>query len=168
MNWNQYFFDMIEVVRSKSKDKSTKVGAIIVSPDNSIVSTGFNGFPRGVIDDESKAIPYGRPHHYKTVDVEKRYERPDKYLWTEHAERNAIYAAAKRGVSLDGCKIYVDWYPCSDCCRGIIQVGIKQIIIDARNYEEKEKYWNERWKDQMEVTKRMCYESRVEIYKWEG
>jgi dCMP deaminase len=161
---------MIEVVRSKSKDKSTKVGAIIVAPDNSIVSTGFNGFPRGVWENEADINPYGPPHLKKSVvkEIEKRFERPDKYLWTEHAERNAIYAAAKRGIPLEGCRIYVDWYPCADCCRGIIQVGIKEIIIDARDYEEKEKYWIERWKDHMEVSIKMCKESGVMVTKWRG
>jgi dCMP deaminase len=165
MNWNEYFFNMIEVVRSKSKDKNTKVGAIIVTPDNSIVSTGFNGFPRGVKDEH---IHIGRPYKKQchNEEIDKRYSRPDKYLWTEHAERNAIYAAAKRGIPLEGCKIYINWYPCADCCRGIIQCGIRTIVIDGRDYEEKEEYWNKRWKDQMDVSKKMCDESGVHIEIW--
>ena len=76
MNWDQYFFDIVNVVKEKSKDRSTKVGAIIVGPDQGVRSTGFNGFPRGVNDN-----------------VDARHERPAKYLYTEHAERNAIYNA---------------------------------------------------------------------------
>ena len=103
-SWDNYFFELLEVVRNKSKDRSTKVGAIIVGPDNEIRSTGFNGFPRKINDD-----------------IDERHERPDKYLWTEHAERNAIYNAVRMGVPLKGCTLYVYGFPCSDCARVIIQ-----------------------------------------------
>ena len=83
-SWDDFFFDMCQVVSAKSKDPSTKVGAVIVNSGNSIISTGFNGFPIG-IDDH----------------VESRYERPEKYLWTCHAEENAIAFAARNGALVE-------------------------------------------------------------------
>lgn len=149
MNWSLYFIKMLDVVKLKSKDTSTQVAAIIVGPNKEIRSTGFNGFPRGVVD----AI---------TV-VPERYERPAKYSWTEHAERNAIANAARIGISTDGCTIYQGWIPCQDCCRMIIQAGIKRIVIDGRTFDETNKYWNERWKDSMDVSKQMIREACIEL-----
>lgn len=94
-----------------SKDRSTRVGCVIVGPDNEIRSTGYNGFPRGV-DDE----------------LDERHARPLKYKWTEHAERNAIYNAARVGMPLNGCRMYVPWFPCMDCARAIVQSGIVHLI----------------------------------------
>ena len=177
MNWDDYFFSIIAVVREKSKDNSTKVGAVIANKDNVIVSTGFNGFPRGVYDKDSdvrkvllkERVPFNaitKEHFDKTI--VKRCSRPLKYLFTEHAERNAIYAAAKHGISLENCKIYVDWFPCADCCRAIIQSGINEIIIDYRDSETKERLWNERWKESINATKQMCEEAEILIRRWTG
>lgn len=94
-----------------SKDRSRKVGCVIVDADKQVRAWGYNGFPRD-IDDED----------------EGRHERPAKYLWTEHAERNAIYSAARLGVSLKGCRMYIPWFPCMDCARAIVQVGITELI----------------------------------------
>lgn len=94
-----------------SKDRSTQVGCVIVGPDNEIRTTGYNGFPRGV-DDE----------------LDERHARPLKYKWTEHAERNAIYNAARVGIPLNGCRMYVPWFPCMDCARAIVQSGIVHLI----------------------------------------
>jgi len=119
MNWDQYFMEMAELTARKSKDRSTKVGCVIVGEDDEVRSTGFNGFPRGVNDD-----------------VEERHERPAKYKWTEHAERNAIYNAAKVGTPLKGCRIYVTLMSCSDCARAIIQAGIVEVIYSKENTEK--------------------------------
>src|SRR5947207_3440310 len=94
-----------------SKDRSRRVGAVVVGPANEVRALGYNGFPRG-IDDDSPG----------------RHERPEKYLWVEHAERNAIYNAARIGVSLSGCKMYLPWFPCMDCARAIVQSGISALI----------------------------------------
>jgi dCMP deaminase len=114
MNWDEYFLAIAELVSFRSKDRSTKVGAVIVGPDNEIRSTGYNSFVRGIHDN-----------------VEERHQRPEKYEWTEHAERNAIYNAARHGAALKGCRIYINWggYPCADCTRGIIQAGIVEIVM---------------------------------------
>ena len=113
-SWDRYFIKMAQLVASKSKDPSTKCGAVIVGEDNEVLSTGFNGFPRGV--DES---------------IESRWNiRPDKYEWVEHGERNAIYNAARAGISCRGARMYLNYRPecCSDCTRGIIQAGITTVI----------------------------------------
>ncbi len=112
-DWNNYFIRIAMEVASKSKDRSTKVGAVIVGPDHEIRSTGFNGFPRGIDDDDND-----------------RHTRPAKYAWTEHAERNAIYNAARCGVSTNGCIMYLNWEPapCSECSRAIIQAGITTVV----------------------------------------
>lgn len=112
MDWDEYFMNMSYLAASRSKDPSTKVGAVIVGPDKHIRGSGYNGIPVG--------IEY----------TPSMFERPIKYFWFEHAERNAIYAAAKRGQALEGCTLYTGFIPCVDCARGIIQSGIVEIVIN--------------------------------------
>lgn len=111
MNWDQYFMDIAKAVSARSKDRSTKVGCVIVGPDKGIRSTGYNSFPRGINDN-----------------IEGRHQRPEKYAWTEHAERNAIYAAARTGTPTEGCTAYLPWFPCMDCARALVQAGIKEVV----------------------------------------
>jgi dCMP deaminase len=103
-------FLLAKQVGTKSVDRSRKVGVVIANRNREVVAVGFNAFPRG------------------TRDVEARHVRPAKYLWTEHAERNAIYDAARRGVGLDGCTMYLPWFPCMDCARAIVQSGIERLV----------------------------------------
>ncbi len=110
-DWDTYFMNIARSVSLRSKDRSTKVGCVLVGPENNIRSTGYNGFPRGINDD-----------------AEERHQRPEKYFWTEHAERNAIYAAARSGTSTNGCRIYIPWYPCIDCARALVQAGIVEVV----------------------------------------
>jgi dCMP deaminase len=109
--WDNRWMALAKEISGWSKDRSRRVGCVVVGPNNEIRSTGFNGFPRGVDDD-----------------VESRHERPSKYRWTEHAERNAIYNAARVGIPLDGCRMYLPWFPCMDCARAVIQSGITELI----------------------------------------
>lgn len=78
MNWKEYFRNIAHQIKLKSKDEKTQIGAVIVGIDNEIVSTGYNSYPRGINDS-----------------IAERQERPEKYYWFEHAERNAIYNANK-------------------------------------------------------------------------
>ena len=110
--WDQYFEQMTRLVASKSKDRGTRFGAVIVGSGMSIISTGYNGFPRGINDDK-----------------DERHERPAKYQYTEHAERNAIYNAAREGIRTNGATMYVNGRPCADCARAIIQAGIVELVI---------------------------------------
>lgn len=112
-SWSEYYFNIAHAVKLKSKDQHTKIGAVIVGPDGEIVSTGYNSLPRGIND----FIP-------------ERYERPEKYNWMEHAERNAIYNAARIGVSTKGCEMYMTCgMSCIDCARAIVQAGISKIHL---------------------------------------
>ena len=88
-NWDERFLRLALHISEWSKDPTTRVGCVIVGPSNEVRSIGFNGFPRGVNDDDPS-----------------RYDRPAKYMWTEHAERNAIYNAARIGVALENCRMY--------------------------------------------------------------
>jgi dCMP deaminase len=146
MNWDEYFFKLIDMIKQKSKDTSTKVGCIIVGNRNEIISTGFNGLPMGVCE---------------SID---RCERPKKYLYTEHSERNAIYLAANRGVSLSGTTIYVSAFPCADCMRAIMQSGIKTIVIEDKNFSfDENSEFNTRWKDSFIAAREMMNESNIEL-----
>ena len=116
-SWDKYFLNLAKYVSTKSKDNSTKCGAIIVGEDHEILSTGYNGFCRNIDDN-----------------VESRYKRPEKYYWFEHAERNAIYNAARIGVSIKGAHIYVTGPPCHDCGRAIIQSGIISLVYPFEDY----------------------------------
>lgn len=140
VSWSERYLDVADLVGSWSKDPSTKVGCVIVGDAGQILAQGYNGFPRGVYDDESK--------------VPDRYQRPDKYLWTEHAERNAIYNAARSGTPLVGAHLYVPYYPCADCARGIIQSGIKTVTVGRHALDL-------RWTDSLDVARIMFQEAGI-------
>ena len=123
MNWDELFIMQAAVFAQKSKDPSTKVGCVIVGDDNAVLSMGFNGFPRGINEHDKN-----------------RWKRPEKYNWVEHAERNAIYNAARHGINLKGSRLYLNWDPkgiCSDCARALIQVGIKEVIGPDKSFTGK-------------------------------
>jgi dCMP deaminase len=127
MRWVQYFRELAHTVKRKSKDNNTQIGAVIVGKDKEIVSTGYNSFPRG-IDDKK----------------DERQERPEKYYWFEHAERNAIYNAARIGVSTKGTTMYLSCgVPCSDCARGIINSGIIRIFCERGGSASNSAKWDE-------------------------
>jgi dCMP deaminase len=111
--WDDYFLRICKAASRLSKDESTKLGAVIVGPDKEIRSTGYNSFPRGIDDDWPP-----------------RQRRPEKYFFFEHAERNAIYNAARVGVPLKGSILYCKWPPCAECARACIQVGIIEIVYE--------------------------------------
>ena len=143
MEWDDYFLNIAENVKLKSKDKRTQIGAVIVGKGNEIVSTGYNSFPRNINDS-----------------IEERQVRPEKYYWFEHAERNAIYNAARIGVSLLNITMYLTCgIPCSDCGRGIISSGIKKIYCKTEDTTRNRKHWDEHAKR----SQQMFEESGVEV-----
>lgn len=129
LKWHKRYMKQAKDVATWSKGRRTKVGAIIVDTNKTPRNNGYNGFPRKV--DES---------------IISRHEKPAKYLYTEHAERNAIYQCAKNGIATDGCTMYVTLHPCSGCARGIIQSGIVRVVIPKLKKgslpKEVEDYWN--------------------------
>lgn len=146
------FIDLCNTVAFWSRDKSTKVGAVVVGPDREVRTLGYNGFPRGINDN-----------------VDERYERPLKYSFTCHAEENSITNAARVGIPLKGCAMYLQWFPCSTCSRMIIQAGISRIVVKKTDFEElKENLDPNRinWGKDFEISKTMLDESGIEIINY--
>lgn len=121
-SWDNRFISLCEFVAEWSEERGRKVGAVIVGQKNTILSIGYNGLPRGV-----SAIPDNR--HSR--------ENDEKYFWFEHAERNAIYNAARTGTSLENSRIYSSLFPCADCARAIVQSGIAELITRRPPVSEK-------------------------------
>lgn len=109
--WDHKWMELLYHIAVWSKDPNTKVASVIIGSRQEVLAIGYNGFPRGIDDNHPE-----------------KYERPLKYTWTEHAERNAIYNAAARGISLEGSTMYITQFPCADCARGIIQSGISKLV----------------------------------------
>lgn len=122
INWDEYFMGVAILASQRSKDPSTQVGACIVNDDNKIMSVGYNGFPRGISDDD---FPWER-----SGDKESN----TKYPYVCHAELNAILNAG--GNSLKDCRIYVALFPCNECAKAIIQSGIKEVIYISDKYKD--------------------------------
>ena len=101
----------------RSKDPNTQVGACIVSKDNIIISTGYNGMPKGCSDDE---FPWDRPGE------------ETKYPYVVHAELNAILNA--NGRDLRGSRLYVALFPCNECAKAIVQSGIREVLYLSDKY----------------------------------
>ena len=121
LSWDEYFMGIALLSSMRSKDPSTQVGACIVDGDKKVVSIGYNGMPRGVDDD---SIPWG---HGEGLD--------SKYLYVCHAEFNAILNT-RDGSALNGCRIYVTLFPCNECAKAIVQVGIKEVIFASDKYHD--------------------------------
>ncbi len=143
MNWIEYFLGIAEQVKLKSKDESTQVGAVIVGKGREILSTGYNSFPRGLDDN-----------------LPERQERPIKYFYIEHAERNAIYNAARVGIPLEGSTIYLSsGLPCADCGRAIINSGIKTVYC-KKECTTKNK---QKWAESQDIAYKMLLECGVKV-----
>ncbi len=138
--WDLRFIGLAQHISTWSKDPSTKVGCVVVGEDREIRSTGFNGFPRGINDDE-----------------ERLTDREKKYPLICHAEENAIMHAARIGVSLKDSTAYVTWPPCSRCARSLIQAGIREIV-----YPETGKI-PERWIEDFTISDSMLNEAGVAV-----
>jgi dCMP deaminase len=149
-DWDQYFMTMAYLVSMKSKDPSTRVGAVIVGPNHEIISTGYNGLPRGVAD-----------RNYRYAD------REYKLLAVNHAEENAILHCALNGVSARGCILYTPWLPCSRCTKAVIQSGIGEVIYDL-NFPGNHEDQAGDWKKSMEISREMFNETGVVVRGFAG
>lgn len=138
LKWHLRFLVQCLVLATWSKDRSTKVGALVVDDRRRILATGYNGFPTGVNDNP-----------------DYRHERPIKYKFTEHAERNCIYAAANHGVALDRCTMYCLRPTCSDCARAVIQAGLKRVVY----FDDPIKGWDE----DSQVTEKLFLEAWTDV-----
>ena len=140
--WNIRFSELAKHVADWSKDTSTKVGAIIVNPEEkNPISMGFNGFPARVNDS-----------------ILERNERPLKYFYTQHAEINAISNAAKNGGKTMGCEMYVNFFPCSSCAGAIVNAGISRLFCD-----KKPDYDNEKWGESWKISKTIFDEANIAV-----
>ncbi len=146
--WHYRFMELAFLISTWSKDTSTKTGAVVVGPDREIRATGYNGLVRGVEDD-----------------IPERLERPTKYDFFEHAERNAIYNACLTGTSLKGCTLYATHSPCTDCARAIIQAGIKTVVTNKIIIDENTP--KNTWRDKLIFAAQMFKEAGIEYIELE-
>lgn len=139
--WDARFIALCDHIAGWSKEEGKRVGSVIVGPWDEIRSTGFNGFPRGVEDGDIT-----------------RHDRESgsKYIWSSHAERNAIFNAARVGIPLFGCKIYSNYFPCVECAKAIIQSGLSAVISRPPDLTDS------RWADEFKISTILFYEAGIE------
>lgn len=122
-----------------SPDPSTQLGALIVDPLGEVIGIGCNTFPRGV---------------QKTAE---RLERPLKYNYIEHAERNAIFSALRNGSNTVGATMICPYIICHDCARAVIQSGITTLVGHSKANG------NARWTDSINIGLIMLEEAGVAV-----
>lgn len=144
LTWDEYFMGLATLSAMRSKDPSTQVGACIVDGDNKIVSVGYNGMPRGVQDDD---VPWGHGAGLQS-----------KYLYVCHAEFNAILNT-RNGSALNGCRVYVTLFPCNECAKAMVQVGIKEVIYKEDFHNEDVIY---------QASRKILELSGVKVRRYEG
>ena len=121
LSWDEYFMGIALLTAMRSKDPNSQVGACIVSPENKILSLGYNGMPMGCSDDEMPWEREGEPLH-------------TKYMYVCHAELNAILNSAHN--NLKGARVYVTLFPCNECAKAIIQSGVKEVYYLSDKYAD--------------------------------
>lgn len=145
-SWDEIHFTSAILWAQRSRDPSSQVGCAIVSQDNVPLSYGYNGPVRDVefTDDELTNM-----------------DRDLKLMYFEHGERNAIYNAQRTGADLKGAKLYIIGTPCCDCCRAIIQSGIKCVKVLKSTGD----VWAKRsaWGKSMEASAHMLKASGVTL-----
>ena len=119
ISWDEYFMGVALLAAERSKDPSTQVGACIIDNNNRIISTGYNGFPKGCSDDE---FPWNRDAAAGET----------KYPFVVHAELNAILNA--QGTSVVDSRLYVSLFPCNECAKAIIQSGVREVVYLSDKY----------------------------------
>jgi len=137
--WDIRFMRIAKEISQWSKDPSSKIGAVIVNDDHRILATGYNGFPRGIQDDEDRLN-----------------NREIKYSLIVHAEMNALMNALYSGVSVKGTTLYVYGLPvCDNCTKSVIQAGISRVVITYPDVvaEKWQTIWNEKSKPMYEEVK---------------
>ena len=138
--WTKRYLSLAKEISFWSKD-TTKIGAVVVGAKGQILSQGYNGFPRGILD---------RADRYEN--------KPMKYKLVVHAEMNVIYNATFNGVSLNGARLFVYGLPvCSECAKGVIQVGVKRVFMCYPGEID------EKWRDSFTTTKEMFFEAGIEF-----
>jgi len=139
MKSDKQFLKWVEEIAKSSNDPITKVGAIILTIDLQVIKA-YN-YSLGLIKPE-------------------RFIRPEKYNYFEHAERNAIYEAAKNGIKLDGGTMFTHNMPCINCARAVIQSGITTVVCYER--------YSERWGESQAKAEELLTECNIQIRKYEN
>jgi dCMP deaminase len=137
LEWDVYFIKMARLASTRSKDQSSKFGCVITGQGNEPLTMGYNGLPRGIEYDDEKQ------------------ERPNKYIWFEHAERNAIFNAARVGTPLAGATAYISGTPCPSCARALIQAGIVRVVVPENQTGNTEEPDSSNWRDDLGATYKM-------------
>ncbi len=120
LSWDECLMQIAHVIAQRSKDPNTQAGAVIVDGNNVVIGLGYNGFPRGV---DNENFPWGREGKLSET----------KYAYVCHAEENAIYNA---NAKTKGCTMYCTLFPCNECSKTIIQSGIKQVVYEGDKYHD--------------------------------
>ena len=141
MSWDEYFMRHVYLAASKSKDPRTKIGAILVK-DGVVISEGFIGFARGVLD---------LPQRYN--------DKETKYQYVVHGEHNSILNAARRGVQTLGSVIYTQGVPCNECAKAIVQAGITKVVLHC----EWPNMDSPKWEKATQISKTMFEEAGIPI-----
>lgn len=132
-------FELAKQQAARSNDDSNQVGCVIVQPtSHQVLAVGYNDLPRGIAD---KAC---------------RRERPMKYKYVEHAERNALYNACRRGTAVKGGIAAVTMFPCAECSRALIQSGIRTLVTVRPDMTT-------RWAEDFRISLEMLSEARVSV-----
>jgi dCMP deaminase len=143
--WDELFMRHVYLIASKSKDPRTRIGAVLVR-EKRIISEGYNGICQGVVDN-----------------LPDRSERPEKYFFYEHAERNSVYGCAKFGISTQGTTLYTPGIPCYDCARAVIQAGIVEIKLHSQWAEYEKQIYREKWEEGFKRSYQMLKEAGVKV-----
>jgi dCMP deaminase len=139
---DQHWLEQCEKRSLMSHDQRTKIGCVIVGPENEERSSGSNQFPSDAARSKAGSGPNA------------------KYQWIEHAERNAIYAAAMRGTRIQGCTLYTSLPPCIDCAKAMIQAGIIQVVISQARTRE---YTGTHYREEFDAAKALLEVSRIHV-----
>ena len=140
-DWNIFFMQQAQLMSTRSKDPSTKVGCIIVSPQRVVLSEGYNGFPRGIADTP-----------------ERLNDRAQKYPRVVHGEANAVINAGRNGAKIVDGIVFVTQPPCPDCTKLLVNAGIREILyIDL----DESKKGIAGWRDQLSISFDMLDEAGI-------
>jgi dCMP deaminase len=128
--WDEYFLGLLEPIGRRGTCDRGRSGAVIVSPGNTILATGYVG------------APPGQPHcdevgHMMRTVIDENGDQSQHCVRTLHAEENAILQCAKDGIKIEGATIYCKMVPCYNCAMRIVRVGIKRVVAQKRYHADK-------------------------------
>ena len=146
--WQEFWFTQAILWAQRSIDASSQIGCVIVDHEETLLTAGYNGPCRNIEMDPTDP---------------RLNERPEKYFWFEHGERNAIYNANRNGTNLRGASLYILGIPCTDCARGIIQTGISTVYILKSLHELWMARQGAQWGDKMNTSEKMFEMAGVSV-----